>query len=449
MNKLEPRHSLLKCLAVMLGAFGGLGFIAQAAADDWLVLTDLMLVDGTGDPARAVSKLVARNGVIVSLGEEGALPEPFDVVTQIDLGGAFVIPGLIDGHVHLSGFPGDRNNLEARMQAGLRGGVTSVRDMAGDLRTLADGRRAMQRGEFLGLTVATSALFGGDGLFADPRVVLASPGHKPGSAPWAQAATPDTDLRQAVAAARGAGADAIKIYGNLDAPMVFRLATEARRQQLKVWAHATVFPARPGDLLDAGVQVLSHAPYLVWEAVDKVPDDYGARRNGPYASVAVDHPALQQLLRRMAEQGAMLDTTLMIYRDVITGAEGPHGGAWAQAAFDWGVAVTREAYRAGVPIVAGTDRFLKDEWSLPDLHAELEVLVNEVGMRPAEALRTATAHAARAAGLEDSRGTLEIGKAADLIVLDENPLKDITATRTIRWVFKDGVIAHRQRDRGP
>lgn len=419
------------------------------AAEHWLQLDNLTLIDGTGAPPRAVDKLVARDGKIIAVDEDAPQPEPFDVVTRVDLGGAFVIPGLIDSHVHLSGYPGDREAIAGRMQQALRGGVTSVRDMAGDARVLADARRAVLRGELTGLTIAPAALMGGPTMFADPRVGLASVGYAAGTAPWAQAITAESDLALAVARAVGAGAHAIKVYGNLDGRLVASIAAEAHNQGLAVWAHATVFPAAPGELLDAGVDVLSHAPYLVWEAVDEVPADYGARRAGPYDDIDPEHPKIEALLRRMAVAGTPLDTTLLIYRDAIRMAEGSERGAWSEKAFDWGVRVTRLAHRLGVPLAAGTDRFLKDEWSLPDLHDELAILVDDAGLEPMDALVAATATAARASGLGAERGTLAIGKAADLVVLGANPLADIAATRAIRLVVKDGVIVHEAQGPAP
>lgn len=414
-----------------------------ARAADWLRLENFVLIDGNGAAPRAVRRLLARDGTIVALGDDDPrAPAPFEVVTAIDLGGAFVIPGLIDSHVHFSGYPGDREGIAARMAQALRGGITSVRDMAGDARVLEDSQRAVLRREFDGVTVASSVLVGGPTMFADPRVVLGGIGYAAGEAPWLLSITPQTDLALALARARGAGVDGVKIYGNLDAASVAAVAAEARRQGLALWAHATVFPARPGELLDAGVEVLSHAPYLVWEAVEKVPDDYGARREGPYDKIRPRHRRIRALLQRMAASGVLLDTTLLIYRDAIRQAEGEQRGAWAQGAFEWGVEVVQFAHELGVPLAAGTDRFAKDDWSLPDLHGELAILVEQAGLTPLEALVAATRNGARAAGIAATRGTVEVGMAADLVVLETDPTQDISATQQIRLVIKDGRVVH-------
>lgn len=433
-----------RALALLMSSIMLAAGPAPAHAADWLELKHLVLIDGTGADAREVDLLVARDGIIVRIDDQGetADPSPFDIVTSVDLRGAHVIPGLIDSHVHFSGYPGDRAGMQARMTQALRGGVTSVRDMAGDARVLADSKRAVLRGEFDGITVATAALVGGPTMFADPRVAMGGLGYPPGEAPWLQNVTAQTDLALALARARGAGADAVKLYGNLDAALVRVIAAAARRQDLSVWAHATVFPARPGDLLDAGVEVLSHAPYLVWEAVDKVPDDYSARRNGPYDKIRPRHRKIRALLQRMAAGETLLDTTLLIYRDAIRQAEGEQRGAWSLQAFEWGVAVVALAHELGVPLAAGTDRFAKNDWSLPDLHQELVILVEQAGLTPMAALVAATRNGARAAGLDARRGTLVLGKAADIVVLDADPLEDITATQKIRLVVKDGRIVH-------
>ncbi|NND60626.1 MAG: amidohydrolase family protein [Gammaproteobacteria bacterium] len=415
--------------------------LLPAGATEWLVLHDAVVIDGRGNPPRSVAALVIRDGIVSDIDPVQIQTEVLDSVTHIDLGGRTVIPGLIDSHVHLSGYPGDRAGIEQRMQQALRGGVTSVRDMAGDTRALADAERAMARDEFIGLTVAYSALFGGPSMFDDPRISLASVGHEPGNAPWAQAIEADTDLVRAVAAARATGATGIKIYGNLDAGLITDITAEVHRQGMQAWAHSTVFPAGPVDLLDAGVDVLSHAPYLVWAAAPSIPDDYGARREGDYAAIDPEHPRIRRLLKRMAKEQVPIDTTLLIYRDAIQQAEGD-AGSWATAAFAWGTTVVGLAHELGVPIAAGTDRFTPDDWSLPDLHEELVVLVEESGLTPLEAITAATWNSARAAGLQSSRGSIETGKAADLVVLDADPVTDIRATQQIVMVFKDGKLVH-------
>jgi imidazolonepropionase-like amidohydrolase len=96
-----------------------------------------------------------------------------------------------------------------------------------------------------------------------------------------------------------------------------------------------------------------------------------------------------------------------------------------------------------VPIVAGTDSVGSGDegpWQLPDLQEELELLVRDAGLSPADALVAATRSAARAVGASDQLGTIEVGKLANLVVLDRDPLKDIANTGAVREVIKRGAV---------
>jgi len=107
----------------------------------------------------------------------------------------------------------------------------------------------------------------------------------------------------------------------------------------------------------------------------------------------------------------------------------------------WMYAVTKRAAQLGVPIVAGTDGlFGIASDSLPTLHRELELLISGAGLSPAQALTAATLNGARAIGVADQTGTIAVGKAADLVLLDADPLADIRNTRRIAAVIKNGVV---------
>jgi imidazolonepropionase-like amidohydrolase len=112
--------------------------------------------------------------------------------------------------------------------------------------------------------------------------------------------------------------------------------------------------------------------------------------------------------------------------------------------------VTRRAHELGVPIAAGTDAMgAEEEGSLPNLHRELELLVNQAGLSPLEAIESATSIAARALGLEETLGTITIGKQADLVVLRSDPTLDIRNTRDIAFVVKRGRVVSAPDATGP
>ena len=123
------------------------------------------------------------------------------------------------------------------------------------------------------------------------RVIGASLGYVTGRAPWQQQIDASTDLVQAMAAARGTGAQAIKLYAALDAATVKRIGVEAARQHIRLIGHGNVFPAKASDLIAAGVKYIAHAPYLVWDAMP-VSTDFTKRAAGDFAAVPADGPAM-------------------------------------------------------------------------------------------------------------------------------------------------------------
>jgi imidazolonepropionase-like amidohydrolase len=201
---------------------------------------------------------------------------------------------------------------------------------------------------------------------------------------------------------------------------------------LKVWAHATLFPAKPSDLVEVGVDVLSHAPLLAWEAVDSLPG-YRARYAAPFERTSPEAPRVTALLRRMAERGTLFEPTMFVFS-----REGTN-----RSMSQWATAVTRRAIAAGVTIVAGTDGLIGDgDTAIPNLHRELELLVG-AGLTPAQALQAATFNAAKAIGIEQHTGSIRPGLSADFVVLTDNPLADIRNTRKIERVIKRGADVSR------
>jgi imidazolonepropionase-like amidohydrolase len=340
--------------------------------------------------------------------------------------------------VHVARFPDAFVQAERILREAVRGGVTTVRDLGGDARALAELQRRVDAEHALLPTLASAAMFGGPDIYRGPPIDQFSIGLRTGEAPWAQSITAKTDLPLAIARAKGAGVDHIKIYGNLSPALARAIIAEATRQNVLTVAHATVFTASPADLVEAGAGTLSHAPYLVWQAVDKVPADYGMRISGPWSSTPPDHPRLRSLYRRMAERGVFLDATLYIYRMMNEYLPPEMKRDWTDQAFAWGAQATRQAHRAGVRVTTGTDWFEPREGELPHTHDELALLVSDAGFTPMEAIVSGTRNGALAMGLGETHGTLEIGRFADLLVLEADPSIDIGNTKRIRKVFLRG-----------
>jgi imidazolonepropionase-like amidohydrolase len=419
---------------------------AALPAADYLELTRFKLIDGTGAPVREVSRLLARDGRIVRIDDAGevATASTDDRWTRVDLGGAWVMPGLIDTHVHVARFPDATTQAERILRDAVRGGITTVRDLGGDARALAELERRGSAEQAVLPEIVFGAMFGGDDIYEGGPTSQLARGRPVGDTPWTQRVTDDTDLPVAIALARGSGSSHIKLYGDIDASLATAVTLEARRQGVQIVAHATVFPARPSELVDAGVGTLSHAPYLVWEAVDRVPADYNARIRGPWKTTPADHPRLLALYRSMAKRGVVLDATLFVYRWMGDYSPAVQAG-WAPDAFAWAVDATRVAHREGVRVSTGTDWFEGRNGVLPNTHEELAILVDEAGFTPMEAIVAGTRNGALASGRGASLGTVEVGKVADLLVLDADPVADIRNTTRMRHVIRRGVFVDRLR----
>jgi imidazolonepropionase-like amidohydrolase len=397
------------------------------------------LIDGSAAPARAdMDVLVAGQRIRAVFPDAAGLPADAAQAREVDLHGRYLMPGLVDAHVHLA-TPPNRRQAEAEMRRNLYGGVTEVRDMADDLRVVSDLARASLVGEIAGPDIDYAALMAGADFFTDPRTVATSAGGVAGQMPWMQAVTPRTDLRLAVARASGTAPRAIKLYADMAPDLAARITAEAHRQHLLVWAHATLYPARPSEVVAAGVDVISHACLLVREPLAHVPRWTEPRQPMDLAQFTQgDSPALARLFATMVRRGVILDATVWTYGpSPVPGAPAPQPGTCDDAV---GAAITAQAFRAGVQIDAGTDGVAPASEPWPELFHELSELVDRVGMPPAAALRSATLVGARAAGRERDMGSIEPGKLADMVVLEQDPRASLDNLKTIVMTIKRGHV---------
>jgi imidazolonepropionase-like amidohydrolase len=310
----------------------------------------------------------------------------------VDCAGGVLLPGLIDAHVHLDG-PG-------RLQALASYGVTTVLDMAS-----VPEETAKLRGS------------GGQADFRTAGIPAIAPGslhsHFPGIGQRGLISGPD-EAAQFVADRIADGSDFIKIvigspFADHDQATVDALVAAAHASGMSVVAHASSVAA-VGKALAAGADILTHAP--------------------------LDAPLDPLTAAEMAAAGRVVVPTLTMM-DAIVANVAPPGAAYANAR-----ASVRLMHEAGVPILAGTDA--NDAPGTPSrvphgdsLHRELELLA-DAGLSPLEVLLAATARTARYFGLTD-RGTIEPGKRADLILVEEDPLADIRATRSLLRIWCGGV----------
>ncbi len=408
---------------------------ARAEADSTsLMLANATIIDGTGAGPRSNVTVVIDGGRITGIFEEDAPDAPADA-RVVDLSGRFVLPGLIDAHVHLSSNP----EAEAALRELLHAGVTTVRDMGGDARTLAVLSRDAGLGKIQAPDIHYSAVYYGPAFLQDPRSRLSARGLEPGRAPWSRIVTEDSDLPRIVAEARGAGATGIKVYSAVGPELLARIVKEAHGQGLKVWSHATIFPSKPSDAVAAGVDALSHSGGLYPEARPDVPGSFTEAITEwmPEQDFAAVDPAaapFSDLYIAMRGKGTMLEPTLSagLRQRSSKGREeqAEHLARAAQridlkARWQWACDATRAAHEAGVAIVAGTDSN-----GGVSVAPEMEALVR-CGLSPLDAIQAATLNAARAIGIEATHGSIEVGKAADLAIIADDPAVDIGNVRKI------------------
>ncbi len=402
------------------------------------------LIDGTGAPPRAhMDVLVEGERIIDVFADDPVKVAKASDAKTVDVLGLYLMPGLIDSHVHLA-TPPNRRQAEAMLRRDLYGGVTTVRDMADDLRSVGEITRASRVGEIAAPDIYYAALMAGPDFFTDKRTLMTSAGGQNGQVPWMQSVDASTDVPIAVAMARGTYATAIKLYADMTPEVAAKITAEAHRQHLKVWAHATLYPAKPSEVVDAGVDAISHACLLVREPSAHVPRFAEPRDHvNMDAFRAGDNPVLARLFADMIKRGTILDATVWTYGPPPPGPSSSPPLTPGGCDDDVGGAITGQAYRSGVAISAGTDSVAlwDDPW--PDLFHELTALHDKAHMPVSAILTSATLIGARAAGQERDMGSIAPGKLANMIVLAKNPLDSLDNLKSVVFTVKRGVTFKR------
>lgn len=409
--------------------------------DSYVLLKNATIIDVVSDTGRK-GDLLIKNEKIVAINYQGNLQTPEGAVTY-DFSGKYIIPGLIDNHVHIT--HGTLKDAQEHLYVALKRGVTGVRDMGGDGRMLTLLKKNMQIGEDVGPDVFFSTIIAGPSFFKDdPRPQQVAKGAIAGQVPWQRAVTINSDFKQIIAEVKGMGATAIKVYLNVDKDTFKKVATEAKRQGLKVWAHAAVPPTRPLDITNGGADVMSHAGDMVkYEFVKgdlKGRHDFESREKAQeyrkmLNSVTWDKnsPEVIRLFNAMKKNNSILDATLHVYD-----REGRDKKDIERA-----LKVVKVAYDMGVKVCAGSDNMITDEGYSQkiNIHNELELL-SKAGLSNIDVLRAATIINAEGLGEESNIGTIEKGKLANLVILNSNPLEDIKSTRDIKQVIKRGKMVN-------
>jgi len=426
-------------------------------------IVDATLWDGTGRPPVAHAVTLVRGDRILCAGGVGECAIPRDA-RVIDAHGAWLVPGLIDTHVHLLFlFRGSASeDLGNDLKDLLAQGITSVRDMGTNPKELLTRTRALGASP----RVYAMQLVAGFRFFYGRETVATSDGSTAYRLPQAQIMemrgwtpmmfTHDDDPDSLVAEARATGAIGLKLYGYLDSASVRALTAAAHRAGMSAWGHAWVQPANAYDQVLAGEDGVVHASLLVGDLLSAGARDsllastaileQGAREATPEAAL---DPQIARTLDSMAQRGTFLEPTLDVTLRSVSHFDAEHADHpslpehYARAVVGFSMAVTRQAVKRGVRLTAGTDHVaygpVRDRASLIN---ELRLLVDSAGLTPEQALLAATRNAAVAIGGEAERsiGTIEAGRYADLLLLDKSPLDDLRNLDDVQWVMQGGRL---------
>jgi imidazolonepropionase-like amidohydrolase len=429
-----------------------------------IAIVGATLIDGTGSAPRPGTTVLVSGERIAAIGSDLRLPADARIVEAT---GKFLIPGLWDMHVHLI----DPRQLDLF----IANGVTGIRIMWG-APPHQEWRRKLAQGAMQG-----------------PRLLIAS-GILDGPIPiWrGSVAVPDDPAaRRAVATAKRNGADFVKVYSFLPREAYFAIAQESKKLGMPFSGHVPITVSVP-EASDAGQSSIEHLNGILLatstreaEVRERMTRALGDPR--PYAAVTeITRSEQLSLLRtfseekgaalfsRLARNGTWQTPTLTVLRSIaylddpsftndprLKYVPAPVRRSWdpsrdfrfrtrtaedyanSKLGFRKSLEIVGAMHRAGVRILAGTD--VANPYCFPgfSLHDELRLLV-EAGLKPMDALQAATRNPAESAGLLGSLGTVEVGKLADLVLLDADPLQEIGNTGAIRAVIANGRLLDRE-----
>ena len=441
--------------ATVDAASGRISLARPQQTAEVVVIVNVTVID-PGSAPRPNASVLIRDGRIAQVVDSMVrIPDDANAI-EVDGTDMFLIPGLWDAHAHLT-YPG-----ECALPLLVAHGVTAVRDLGGTM-DLAEWRARVDGGEIVGPhiwmagpNIETKAWM--DGAREHMVPFLEGTGYESydvfGISPRLEVASED-DARAAVDSLLALGVDIAK-FRNLDRDNFRAFAAAARRHGLPLAGHGASAISL-ADAAEAGQGSIEHSDALTINLGE------------------LDAPELQSQLRRIRDAGTMITPTLVsgVYRPdehvravmadstgsieerqryvsrgqhemwgfmfATRGAGGPPDPSGRRKE----IAMVRAAHEAGVPVLAGTDLGILLTYPGSSVHEELEILVREVGLTPAQALAAATINPARVLGVDDQLGRIRPGYVADLVLLSADPLEDIGNVGAIEAVIWRGRVLRR------
>jgi imidazolonepropionase-like amidohydrolase len=439
---------------------------APAPVPPPVALVGATLVDGTGAPPVPDAVVLVRDGRIACVGTRGACRVP-DGVKILDVRGRWIIPGLVDAHVHFSQtgwvdgrpdaldlrarYPYDRTvadlhaHPERFFRAYLCSGVTAVFDVGGYEWTWTLPARAEPD------TLAPHVAAAGPLLSTVSHPII-----NLGDEQQILYVPDDSAARAAVREHVAHGTAAVKIWYIVGTgrdtsalkALVRAIADETHRLHARLIVHATgLWEAK--DALREGADVLVHG------VADKPVDDeflqLARARHVIYVPTLTVYDGYRQVRVRHFEPHyplACVDSATVARARSTDSLPPPTGvtadfverqRSLAARGLALGEANLAAVFRAGITVAMGTDAGNPLTLHGPSVYWEMQVM-QEAGLTPMDVLVSATRNGARAMGRERDLGTLEPGKLADLVVLGADPTADVKNVQDVRWVMRDGAL---------
>jgi imidazolonepropionase-like amidohydrolase len=440
-----------------------------------LAITHVTLIDATGAAPQPDMTVFLVDEQIAAIGPSNSVFIPRKTKT-FDATGKFLIPGLVDMHVHLTGASEPSGSREFILPLLLANGITTVRDMGGDLESLLKLRNEIEHGKLQA-----------------PRIFFAGP-YLDGNPPFFQPSLIVTNSREAaddVHSLISRGVDFIKVQSNLSRDAYFAIADACRREHITYVGHVPDH-VTAGEASDAGQKSIEHLTGVLRACSNEEPllirkqFAAGPRKGTKVQSRDRELSWQRELLESYSDQQAaaliakfignqtwQVPTLILLQNDAFPTAETDPSrdprrkyiplqvlANWQKGTKDRDEGVTPQEFAlrsslmqaslhfvgkmnaAGVPIMAGTDTTAPFIYPGSSLHEELALLVR-AGLTPMQALQVATKLPAEFLGKLQTQGTIEQGKFADLLLLDANPFDDIHNTQKIRAVILRGKLMDR------
>lgn len=441
------RRSFVPALSTIALAcvYPSLSVTAQQSADGVVLIHAGQLLDRPGQQPRGASTVVIRDGRVAEI-REGYVTEGFAAAEVIDLRSQFVLPGLIDTHVHLDS---DKAGQEGLLESLTNSQAYFAYQAADNARkTLLAGFTTVRNlGDRDGITLALRDAIAAQ-IVPGPRIIDAGTGISTttghgdaanGLSPDLAEHAPQENLCDGVESCRRAvrqqvrrGVDVIKLMttGGVNS----RIGAGLGKQMFDDEAQALIETAH---LYGKKVAVHAHGADGIALALK-------------YGADSIEHGTMldEEGIKWFLKSGAYYVPTLSTVNGYLERiAKDPNAYPPAvREKIEWRISITgkalKQAYPRGVKIAFGTDAGVSKHGRNAD---EFELMVKH-GMTPADALKAATVNAADLLGLANEIGTLEPGKRADLIAVSGNPLQDVTLLKNVSIVMKDGRI-YRRADR--